>query len=525
MSKESAASLATRLIFLFTVSLSIVVSIFNFFSFIFYLPIMPHIKEIIDLLPKLDHKGRELITKAYHFAETAHEGQSRKSGEPYFNHVFATGKNLANLGMSPTIVAAGLLHDTIEDTATTARDIEREFGKDILGLVESVTKLGTIKYKGIERNVENLRKFFVSLARDMRVIIIKLCDRLHNVETLEFVRPDKQRRIALETLEIYAPLAHRLGMGKLKGALEDAAFPFAYPKEYKQVTELLREKTEAEEKYLAEVEKQLRKLLKQHGMEGEIIDHRVKHLYSLFKKLRRHDMDIDKIYDIIALRVIVDTVEQCYHILGVIHGVWKPLPGRIKDYIASPKPNGYQSLHTIIFTGTGGIVEIQIRTKEMHEQAEYGIAAHFAYKEHGSKKKIERHLENHYAWLQQIRDAQKNEKDVDKFFENLKMDFFGDRVFIFTPKGDIIDLPDGSSALDFAYAVHSDIGTHASGAKVNGKFVSMSARLATGDIVEVETKRNIHPTSKWLDHAKTALARNRIARYLKFHPEFPERML
>jgi guanosine-3',5'-bis(diphosphate) 3'-pyrophosphohydrolase len=474
---------------------------------------MPKADDIIKHLTSPSHKDIDLILRAYDFALKSHQGQERKSGEPYFLHVFATAKNLAELGMSPTVIAAGFLHDTIEDTTVTAKDIETEFGKEILDLVTGVTKLGTLKYKGVERNVENLRKFFVAMAADFRVIIIKLADRLHNVQTLQYVNPEKQRRIALETLEIYAPLANRLSMGRLRGQLEDAAFPFAFPKEHEHVKQLLAERKDADEKYLVEFETALEEKLKEVKLSVVSMDYRVKHLYSLWRKLEKYDGDINKVYDITALRIIVKSIEDCYQVLGVIHGGWRPLPGKIKDYIALPKPNGYRSLHTTVLTGTGGVVEIQIRTEEMHIEAEYGIAAHYAYKE---KIKLEhKDIRKQYEWIEHLRDAQNNITDTEQFFDSLKMDFFKNRVFAFTPKGDVIDLPEGGTVIDFAYNVHSDIGNHASGAKINGKYVSLDTKLSNGDICEVVVQKNIKPNSKWLEFAKTSIARNRIHKYLK----------
>ena len=476
---------------------------------------MASLTELLEKTKHLSDKDRALIRDAYVFAEKAHAGQVRYSGEPYFNHVFATAMNLASLDMNANIISAGLLHDTIEDTKVKCQEIEKKFGKDILFLVEGVTKLGKLKYRGLERDVENLRKFFVAIAADPRVIVIKLCDRLHNVRTLEFVRPDKQKRIALETLEIYAPLAHRLNMGKLRGLLEDAAFPFAYPKEYELVKRLLADKTGIGEKYLREVERVLKRKLKQENVKVLRLDERVKHLYSLYRKLKRYDMDIEKVYDIIALRVIVSNVEECYHTLGVIHGIWRPLPGKIKDYIATPKTNGYRSLHTTVFTGTGGIIEIQIRTMEMHQEAEFGISAHFIYKENPKNKK--NNLKDKYLWINELRDVQKRTGNIDAFYQNLKMDFFKDRVFVFTPKGEVIDLPEDSSALDFAYAVHSAIGNHASGAKINGKQEPLHTKLKLSDIVEISVRKDAHPSDKWLEFTKTSIARNHIQKYLSKH--------
>lgn len=471
-----------------------------------------NLTKIYSVMKNPKEKDKMLIEKAYNFAKNAHNGQTRKSGEPYFNHVFATGYNLADLGMSATVIAAGLLHDSLEDTDTKEEDLENEFGSEIVSLIKGVTKLGTVKYKGVERNVENLRKFFISMAEDLRVLVIKLADRLHNIETLEHIRPDKQKRIALETLEVYAPLANRLSMGRLKGRLEDAAFRFAYPKEYEEVKNLLLEKKDVKEKYLLEVKDALDDELKKAKIKNFIINYRQKHLYSLWTKLKRYDMDIGKIYDIIAMRVIVKNIAECYHVLGIIHSKWTPLPNRIKDYIAIPKSNGYQSLHTTIFTGTGGIVEIQIRTEEMDNQAENGIAAHFAYKE---KEKID---PKKMWWIKELHDMNINEKTKpEKFLENIKLNFFKDRIFIFTPKGDIIDLPEGASIIDFAYAIHTDIGNHAQGAKVNGKNCSLGTILKTHDIVEVHVNKNTNPSSKWLDYTKTGVAKKHINNYLKSH--------
>lgn len=473
---------------------------------------IPTIDEIISLVKDIKEKDKNLIEKAYNFAKKAHEGQLRKSGDPYFTHVANTALNLADLGMRATTISAGLLHDVMEDTLITKEELANEFGEEIVELVEGVTKLGKVKYKGVERNVENLRKFFISIAKDLRVLVIKLADRLHNIETLEFVRPDKQKRIALETLEIYAPLANRLSMGRLKGRLEDSAFKFAYPKEYEEVKKLLSERKDVGEKYLIEVKDKITEKIKEAKIKNVIIDSRQKHLYSLWKKLQKYDMDISKIYDIIALRVMVNNVADCYHVLGLIHGEWTPVPNRIKDYIASPKANGYQSLHTTIFTGTGGIVEIQIRTHEMHEKAENGIAAHFIYKEKNNGKE---EISKQFEWIHKLHELNQHEDNPENFLKTIKMDFFNDRVFVFTPKGDIIDLPEDSSIIDFAYAIHTDIGNHAQGAKVNGKNAALNTKLKNNDIVEVQVNKNANPSSKWLDHAKTTLARKQINNYLK----------
>lgn len=470
---------------------------------------MTRVDEIYSKMPNPPSETDQTwIRRAYDFAEKAHDGQKRASGEPYFNHVFEVGKILAGLGADVKTIIAGLLHDTIEDGRATEEDVEREFGPDVLFLVNGVTKLGKVKYRGEERHVESLRKFFVAMAEDVRVIMVKLADRLHNMQTLQHVPPDKQKRIALETIEIHAPMANRLGMWRLKGELEDLAFPYAFPKEAAEVEDLLRHKSRSDESHLEHVRATLMGEFEKHNVPIIGTSSRVKGTYSLYKKLKKRDMDIDKVYDIVALRIIVPTIETCYQALGIIHGLWKPVPGRIKDFIALPKPNGYKSLHTTIFTGEGGVVEIQIRTPKMHEQAEHGIASFFAYKEGFNKN------QTHTGWIEQFKELQKNVAKPSAFLENLKIDFFSKRIFVFTPKGAVIDLPEQSSVIDFAYAVHSDIGNHASGAKVNGKYSKLDTKLHNGDIVVVETNEKAVPNGKWLDAAKTTLARRHIRRYL-----------
>lgn len=472
----------------------------------------PTLEELISLLKDIKEEDKNLIKRAYIFAGKAHDGQKRKSGEPYFVHPVNTARILAEIGMSPVVVTAGLLHDVFENTKITKEALKKEFGDEIFNLVEGVVKLGDIKYKGVERNVENLRKFFISEAEDLRILVIRLADRLHNIETLEYINKNKQKRIALETLEIYAPLANRLSMGKLKSKLEDAAFPYAYPKEYQKVKKLLFDKQDAKETYLIEAKNKIERMLTDAKIENVTIDSRQKHLYSLWNKLQKYDIEICNIYDIIAIRVIVDSIEDCYMVLGLIHGEWTPMLNRIKDYIASPKPNGYKSLHTTIFTGTGGIIEVQVRTYEMHEKAENGIAAHFAYKEQSKTEKISA---KETRWAHELHDLNQNKNDHEKFEKMIKMDFFKDRIFVFTPKGDIVDLPKDSSIIDFAYAVHTNIGDHAQGAKINGKNSALNSKLKTNDIVEIQTNKNSKPSSKWLDFAKTNLARKHINNHLK----------
>ena len=475
---------------------------------------MVDIKPILRLLKgKLPKEDEDLIQKAADFAKKAHGEQKRMSGDPYFTHVFETAKILAEFGVDAKTIAAGLLHDTLEDTEITEKKLEEEFGKDIVFLVNGVTKLGKLKYHGYDRHIESLRKFFMAMANDLRVVVIKFADRLHNLKTLEFIREDKKKRIALESLEVYAPLANRFGMGKFKGEIEDAAFPYAYPKEYEQTEEVLKEKKELFQKYLTEVREELKKELYENKIKFIEIDYRIKHKYSLYKKLKRHDMDISKIYDIVALRIVVENIEDCYRILGLVHSIWKPLPGRIKDYIALPKPNGYRSIHTTILTGSGGIVEIQIRTKEMHLEAEYGIAAHFAYKENVENKN--KSYKSKFDWVEELKDFNSNKNEPKKFIEDLKTDFFNNRIFVLTPKGDVVDLPEDSSPIDFAYMIHSDIGNHISSSKINGKIAPITTKIKNCDIVEITTKKDAHPSSKWLENTKTAIAKKHIKTYLE----------
>lgn len=475
-------------------------------------------QEIVAAMREKSPKDVELIQKCYEFAEHAHHGQKRYSGDPYFVHVAAVGYGLAEMGMDATTVAAGLLHDVVEDANVSAEDIEQNFGKEIRFLVDGVTKLGKLRYHGVERHVESLRKLFVSTAKDLRVIIIKLVDRLHNVSTLKYVPKEKQHRIALETLEIYAPIANRLSIGKVKGQLEDFAFPFAYPVQYEQVHRLLKERSKDNEKRLEKIYRDIQVECAKAGILNVHGEFRIKRMYSLYKKLAKHGMDMNKIYDLSAIRVIVPTVADCYRGLGIVHSNWRPLPGRIKDYIAFPKPNGYQSLHTTVFTGDGGIIEIQFRTEEMNRDAAFGVAAHFAYKE-GAARDTSKKLTGKFDWVEQISQLHHSHTGTGEYLENLKVDFFGDRVFVFTPKGDVVDLPLDSSPIDFAYAIHTDIGEHTSGATVNGKFVALDTRLKNGDIVEIVTKKNAKPSSKWLEYARTTFAKRSIKSFLQKEEE------
>lgn len=475
-------------------------------------------KDIVVLMKNPTEKDRDLITRAFLFAQKAHENQRRKSGEPYIVHPFNVALILAGIGADAETISAGLLHDTVEDTGISLSDIEKEFNKTVAFMVDGVTKLGELKYKGVVRHVESLRKLFVAMAEDIRVIVIRLADRLHNVRTLQYIEPEKQKRIALETLEIYAPLANRLGMWRMKGLLEDASFPYAYPAEYKTVVALRKTKGRETIKRLEKIYRTLQTTLTEHKFKDFVIDYRIKYLYSLYMKLKRNNMNIDSIYDISALRIIVDSMEQCYQVLGLVHNIWRPVPGKLKDYIANPKPNGYQSIHTAVFTGEGNIVEIQIRSKAMQHEAEYGAASHLLYDETGKPKTKkggdEKQLAKSVKWIHELIEWQKEIKESSEFLHALKTDFIHDRIFVFTPKGDVVELPKGSTVLDFAYAIHSDIGDHAVGARMNGKFVSLDTELINKNTVEIETKKTSKPTLKWLDYVKTSMAKRHIKNIL-----------
>ncbi len=485
-----------------------------------YLPFMASLHTIDTLCGLLQQHHTQadvqLVRRAYEFAAIAHEGQTRSSGEPYIIHPLAAAFTLAEMRLEAPIIAATLLHDVPEDTAFTLDDLEKDFGKDIASMVGGITKLGKIKYRGMERYIENLRKMFLAMAADVRVVFIKFADRLHNLETLDHVDPKKQARIALESLEIYAPIANRLGMGDMKGRIEDAAFRYAYPKEYTWVSSLAEQTASAKELYLAQVMKTTDTLLKEMGVQEAEIQGRAKHLYSLYKKLLKNDRNINRIYDIIAVRIVVPSVGDCYAALGAIHGTWTPLKGRIKDYIAQPKPNGYRSLHTTVFCEEGQIVEFQIRTQDMHAENENGIAAHWSYDERKLKK---HHQKNVPEWVKDLVEVQQELADKKTYLrslEDLKIDMFRDRIFVFTPKGDVIDLPEESSCIDFAYAIHTDIGNTAIAAKVNEEHVHLNQSLKNGDMVEIMiNKSRKTPNSEWSDFAKTRHARSKIRQYAK----------
>ncbi len=462
----------------------------------------------------------DLISRAYEFAETAHKGQERRSGGDYFNHCLAAAEELARWGMDETTIAACLLHDVVEDTDCTAEDVEREFGPDIRHLVDGITKLGRVKYRGVEGQTENLRKLILAMAEDLRVVFIKLADRLHNMKTLNALPPAKQERIALETMEIYAPLAYRLGMQRLSGELEDLAFPYVYPAKYRWLLENIKGVYEEREEHLKRLQPIVEKALQEAGIEVVAIDFRAKRYTSLYKKLLRYEMDLDKIHDLIAFRIIVRTIEDCYAVLGVIHSLWPPLPGRVKDYIAMPKPNGYRSLHTTIICSDQKIIEFQIRTEQMHLEVENGIAAHWAYLEKKGAKSYAKRLatqaaNKEIAWVEQLRAWQKQFTDPKDFVDSFKIDFLKDRIFAITPKGEVVDLPQGATPVDFAYHIHSDVGNQCIGAKVNRKIVALNYKLVSGDIVEILIQKNKKPSPSWLEFVKTATARGHIREALR----------
>lgn len=458
-----------------------------------------------------------LIERAFRFAEEAHGGQMRASGEPYLTHPAAAAETLAKLNLDAHTIAAALLHDVIDDTPVTIEEIEKEFGSEIAFLVNGVTKLGKLKYRGVERQVENLRKMFLAMAEDIRVVLIKLADRLHNMKTLSALPEHKRKRIALETMEIYAPLAGRLGIGDMKGQLEDLAFPYAYPDEYRWLMHEVQEQYRERQEYAERVKPVFEDYLRQDGIAPLDVHARAKHHWTLYQKLLKKDMDITKIHDLVALRVVVPEIQDCYAALGATHKHWRPLPGRIKDYIALPKPSGYQSIHTTVFCLEGKITEIQIRTPLMHEHAEHGIAAHWAWSEAGKPRSIDLggRRDTKLAWVKQLREWQKEVRGTDDFLESLRIDFFRDRIFVFTPKGEVMDLPEGATPVDFAYHVHSAIGDQASGARVDGKYVALDTALQNGQVVEIITQRNRKASQRWLEFVKTNVARGHIRRSLR----------
>jgi guanosine-3',5'-bis(diphosphate) 3'-pyrophosphohydrolase len=452
-----------------------------------------------------------LLRRAYDFAARAHEGQLRNSGEPFLVHPVEVCSILAEMHLDMPTLVAGLLHDTVEDSSATVEQVRAEFGEEVAALVDGVTKLGKIKFDTRdEAQSQNLRKMLIAMAKDIRVILIKLADRLHNMRTIEFLAPDRQRDKAIETMEIYAPLAHRLGISQVKWELEDLAFKVLEPAKYQQIQRLVADSRTAREAYLKQVISELTSQLEQVGIRAEISG-RPKHFYSIYQKMSQKGKDFNEIYDLIALRIIVGSVKDCYGALGTVHSIWKPVPGRFKDYVAMPKFNMYQSLHTTVIGPAGRPLELQIRTEEMHRTAEYGIAAHWRYKEGGARG--DESFDERLAWLRQMLEWQTELKDPREFMEALKIDLFEDEVFVFTPKGDVVSLRKGSTPIDFAYQIHTEIGNHTVGAKVNGSIVPLGYELQMGDRVDIMTNKSSGPSRDWLNVVRTSSARSKIRSY------------
>lgn len=453
----------------------------------------------------------DLVRLAYDFAADAHKGQMRKSGEPYIIHPLAAAHYLADLNIDPIIICATLLHDVPEDTPVTLEEIEKNFGSEIASMVRGITKLGKLKYRGVERYIENLRKMFVAMAEDVRVMIIKFADRIHNLRTLAALPPQKRYRIALESLEIYAPIANRLGMDEVKGELEDLSFQYVYPKEYQRVKKMRDDKLKGKELYFKQIIEKAKKEFTRTGLKPNAIYGRNKRLYSLYQKLLRKENQIAKIYDLVAIRIIVESVADCYAALGILHNIWKPVKGRIKDYISQPKPNGYQSLHTTVFSEGGEVIEFQIRTRQMHEEAEFGVAAHWHYDERGMRLP-----KREIKWVKELAEIQKDILNRLSDLEEMKVDFLKSRIFVFTPRGDVIDLPEGASPIDFAYHIHTEVGNKCIGAIVNDRLVSLNTELNNGDVVDIQTDKNRKgPSADWLGFVKTHTARYHIKNELK----------
>lgn len=465
------------------------------------------ISEVARNIPNAD---LPLVRRAYEFAARAHEGQTRKSGDPYVTHPLSVAHIISELKLDVASVCAGLLHDCVEDTSATVEQLDELFGKEIAFLVEGVTKLGKLPYSTREeQQAENFRKMLLAMARDIRVILVKLCDRLDNMRSLHHLPPEKQERIAAETMQIYAPLAHRLGIQWVKVELEDLAFKYMYPVEYEQLAQDVAKSRAERLEYIHQVEKLIQKDMEENGVPCEVFG-RAKHLWSIYQKMKRTQRPFEEIHDAIGFRVITDSQMHCYQALGVAHQTWTPIPGRFKDYIALPKPNLYQSLHTAVIGPKGERIEIQIRTEEMHLVAEHGIAAHWKYKEAGGAAPVTSDTDRKFAWLRQLVESQTELRDPTEFLESVKVDLFGDEVYVFTPGGDVKALPKGSCPIDFAYAVHSSIGDHCSGARVNGMIVPLRYQLRNGDTVEIITNPNQKPNKDWLKLVKTARARTKV---------------
>jgi GTP pyrophosphokinase len=469
------------------------------------------LREAIE--PYVDRLDVELIARAYRFSENAHKGQKRASGEAYTAHTTQVAKILADLHLDTTSIAAGLVHDVVEDTGVTLDQLEQEFGPQIANIVDGVTKIGKVQFRSsTEQQVENYRKLLLSMAQDARVIVIKLADRLHNMRTLEHLRPDKRRRIALETHEIYAPLAHRLGMAQMRWELEDLAFKHLEPSHYKELAKKIADRRVEREAQIEALREPLAIELRNAGIPCDVYG-RPKHLWSIHRKMQQRGKEYDEIYDLMAIRVVTDSIANCYHALGIIHNKWTPLQERFHDYIATPKSNMYRSLHTTIFGPGGRLYEIQIRTQEMHRTAEHGIAAHWRYKE-GEKRPVDE-VDETLTWFRQVLEWQQETLDPEEFRDLLRIDLFQDEIFVFTPKGDVKQLPRGATPIDFAFAVHTEVGLHCSGAKVNGRIAPLSRELKNGDTVEVIRDARQKPSRDWLAFVKTSRARVKIRNWIK----------
>ncbi len=469
-------------------------------------------ERLFSRVARLPGSGEDLVRRAYEFSRSAHSGQRRVSGEEYIVHPVAVAGILAEIELDAPTIAAGLLHDVVEDTSVTLADLTAAFGPEIAALVDGATKLERLTARTrAEVQAENFRKMFLAMARDIRVVLIKLADRLHNMRTLGHLDPVRQRRMSEETLEIFAPLAHRLGIFRFKWELEDLALRYIDPEAYYDLARRISQRRHERERYTQVLIAELGARLAEVDISADISG-RAKHFYSIYQKMYQQGKDISQIYDLVAVRVIVETIKDCYGVLGVVHTVWKPLPGRFKDFIAMPKSNMYQSLHTTVIPPEGEPFEIQIRTREMHRTAEYGIAAHWTYKEGG---RTDRDFDRKLSWLREILDWQRELKDAREFMESLKIDMFADEVFVFTPGGDVFELPAGSTPIDFAYRVHTEVGNHCAGAKINGRIAPLETRLQNGDIVEILTGASHGPSPDWLSIVRTGVAKNRIRQWLK----------